>query len=94
MEICLYFFDHFLAFPEREVIKAAKKILINLLKKKRSRKIMRNYFLNLTVSDWKEKRLFTGKLLFNIFPDYIKGTLCVRVSIPYYHFECSLGRLQ
>lgn len=34
---------------------------------------MKNYFLNLTVSNWKKKRLFTGKLLFSIFPDYIKG---------------------
>ena len=34
---------------------------------------MKNYFLNLTVSNWKNKRFFTGTLLFSIFPDYIKG---------------------
>lgn len=73
MEKCLYFFDKFLTFPDDEVVKKSKNIISNLLKKKRSRKIMKNYFLSLTVSNWKTKRFFTGKLLFAIFPDYIKG---------------------
>jgi hypothetical protein len=73
VEKCLYFFDKFLTFPEFDVINRARKIISNLLKKKRSRKIMKNYFLKLSVSNWVKKRLFTGKLLFAIFPDYIKG---------------------
>jgi hypothetical protein len=75
VEKCLYFFDKFLTFPDYEVVNKAEQIISNLLKKKRSRKIMKNYFLSLTISNWKAKRLFTGKLLFAIFPDYIKGCI-------------------
>lgn len=75
VEKSLYFFDKFLTFPASGVVARARETISTLLKKKRSRKIMKNYFLSLSVSNWEAKRTFTGQLLFDIFPDYIKGGL-------------------